>query len=90
MEIGNLEDLWGKGLDEPLVAIENIVITKDNISLLSPDRTPTLKFELPNGISFIKFGSNKDEYEELKKHEKIVINVVGKCATNLYGGHANA
>ena len=90
MEIGNLEDLWGKGLDEPLVAIENITITKDNISLLSPDRMPTLKFELPNGISFIKFGASAEEYEELKSHERMIINVVGKCATNLYRGHANA
>ena len=90
MEIGNLEDLWGKGLDEPLVAIENIAITKNDISLLSPDRTPTLKIELPTGISFIKFGATAEEYEELKSHERMVINVVGKCATNLYGGRANA
>lgn len=88
MDIGNLEDLWGKGLDEPLIAVENITVKRDNISLLSPDRTPTLKIELPNGISLIKFGITVDEYEDLKKPEKIIINVVGKCATNLYGGRA--
>jgi fructose-bisphosphate aldolase class II len=36
MEIGNLEDLWGKGLDEPLVAIENIAITKKVCELAHP------------------------------------------------------
>ena len=88
LEIGNLADLWGKGLDEPYVALENVPFTKDDIQLLSPDRRPTLKLTHPNGIEFVKFGIDPAVYEELKKHSRISMNIVGRCSVNMFGGAA--
>ena len=58
VEIAELKSLWGQGVDEPLVAIEHINIHKDNIVLMSPDKSPTLKITLSNGTSLIKFKSS--------------------------------
>lgn len=62
LEIANLNHLWGTGIEEPYIAIENIKIT-DNIILMSPDKNPTMKILLPNGITAIKFKSSAEEVE---------------------------
>lgn len=65
LKIGELSNIWGQGLKEPYIAIENIKITKDNLVLMSPDKKPTLKIILPNGLTLIKFKSSQEEYELL-------------------------
>ena len=87
VEIAELKSLWGQGVDEPLVAIEHINIHKDNVTLMSPDKSPTLKITLPNGTSLIKFKSSQEEYEKLNSETGcITINVVGKCERNIWNG----
>lgn len=87
IEIANLKNYWGQGISEALIAIENINIHKDNIVLMSPDKSPTLKITLPNGVSLIKFKSSKEEYESLKTDGCITINAVGHCEKNEWNGH---
>ena len=43
IDIADLEDLWGKDMDEPFVAIEGLKVSKDMVTLMSPDKKPTLK-----------------------------------------------
>ena len=87
IEIAELKSLWGTGVDEPFVAIEQIQVHKDNITLMSPDRNPTLKIMLPNGTSLIKFRSSNEEYERLYSELGCVtINVVGRCERNIWNG----
>ena len=87
VEIAELKSLWGQGVDEPLVAIEHINIHKGNVTLMSPDKSPTLKITLPNGTSLIKFKSSQEEYEKLNSETGcITINVVGKCERNIWNG----
>ena len=89
--IASLEDLWGKDMDESLVAIENLKITKDMITLMSPDKKPTLKISLPDKISLIKFNSNQEEYENLLSDTgSININIIGKCSKNEWMGNISA
>ena len=79
--------MWGQGVEEPYIAIENIKITPDNIKLMSEDKNPTLKIELPSGASLIKFKSNKEEFEMLKPEEGYKsINIVGRCEINIWNG----
>ena len=88
LEIGKYETIWGQEVDEPLIAIENLQITKDNLSLLSRDRNPTLKITLNNGISLIRFKSSEQEYESLFSDLGCVtINVVGSCQINKWKGN---
>ena len=87
VEIAELKSLWGQGVEEPLVAIEHINIHNGNITLMSPDKSPTLKITLPNGTSLIKFKSSQEEYEKLHSETGcITINVVGKCERNIWNG----
>jgi single-stranded-DNA-specific exonuclease len=85
--IADLKSIWGQGLEEPLVAIEHINVTKEKVQLMSRDKSPTLKITLPNGMSLIKFGSSEAEYESLCSESGCVtINVVGTCGKNEWNG----
>lgn len=88
LDIASLDDLWGKEMDEALVAIKDLKVTKDMITLMSPDKKPTLKITLPNRVALIKFNSNEDEYENLLSEEGyIAINIVGRCNQNNWMGN---
>lgn len=86
LDIGIHTELWGKDIDEPYIAIENLKITKEMLTLMSPDKKPTLKITLPNKITIIKFNSSQEEYESLYSEMGYVsINLVGKCNANKFG-----
>ena len=88
--IAEYEYLWGQALSEPLIAIENIAVTKNNITLMSKDKNPTLKITLSNGISLIKFKSSQEEFDLLNSEIGCTrINVVGTCALNEWMGNVN-
>ena len=54
---------------------------------MAEDRSPTLRIDLPSGISLIKFKSNREEFEKLKPEEGYIsINIVGKCEANVWNG----
>ena len=87
IKIAEMKSLWGQGVEEPLVAIENIRVTSKNVSLMSKDKSPTLKITLPNGTSLIKFKSSQEEYEKFYSElGYITINVVGTCGRNEWNG----
>ena len=87
LDIARLDYLWGKDMDEPYIAIKNLKITKDMLTLMSPDKKPTLKITLPNKVSLIKFGSSQEEYEKLFSETGYVeIDIVGRCNKNEWNG----
>lgn len=87
VEIAELKSLWGQGVDEPFIAVEHINVYAGNVTLMSPDKSPTLKITLPNGTSLIKFKSSQEEYEKLHSEVGcITINIVGKCERNIWNG----
>ena len=55
LNIAALNDLWGKNMDEPLVAVENLKVSSDMLTLMSPDKRPTLKITLPNKVALINY-----------------------------------
>lgn len=88
LELAGYEEIWGRGVEEPLVAIENIIIKKDDVMLMSADRNPTLKIRLSDNCYAIKFRSSKEEYESLCSELGCVnINIVGKCKRNIWNGN---
>lgn len=87
IEIAELKSIWGQGIDEPYVALENIKVSKDNVVLMSPDKNPTLKITLPNGTSLIKFKSSQAEVDQFKSDLGCVtITVIGRCERNMWNG----
>lgn len=88
IDIASHDELWGKDMDEPMIAISNVRITKDMVTLMSPDKSPTLKIFLPNNISLIKFNSSQDEYEKFISEEGwIKVDFIGRCNANKYRDH---
>lgn len=91
LNIANLNHLWGTNIEEPYIAIENIKVS-NNVTLMSPDKNPTMKITLPNGISLIKFKSSAEEVNKLKSDNGLTnkITVVGRCASNTWNSITTA
>lgn len=88
VEIAELKSLWGQGIKEPYIALENIRVTKDNITLMSPDKSPTIKITLPNGTEIVKFKSSEEEFKNLYSElGYIEITVIGRCEKNEWYGN---
>ena len=86
LDIGSLNWVWGQGIPEPQVAIEKIQIHPNNFTLMSPDKSPTIKIQLP-GLSLIKFKSSQEEYEKLYSEGTTTINIIGTCNINEWNGN---
>lgn len=87
LDIGFLHSIWGQGIPEPQIAIENIQIHSKDLKLMSPDKSPTIKIQLDNNLSLIKFKASQEEFESLKADGITIINIVGTCNLNEWGGN---
>ena len=80
--------LWGTGLDAPLVAVEGVTVSTDEIAIMGKDKNSISFFA--DGVKYCKFKlSQDDELLELANEasgEEIKLNVVGECSINDYGG----
>lgn len=93
LDIAALDELWGQGLPQPLIALGGLHVPPGAITLMSRDKKPTLKFSLSNGVSLIKFNSSEEEYEKLisvPDTGSIVLDIIGKCAINQWNGSITA
>lgn len=78
---------WGQGLPEPYIAICDIPL--ESVQLLSPDKHPTLKIHLSNGVDIMKFKSSYEEYEYFIK-PNMYLTAVCRCAKNEWAGRVTA
>ena len=81
LKLADLGHIWGQGVEEPLIAITDIKVDRNNLNLFGS----TLKIALPSdeGVSLVKFRSSNEEYESLYSELGCVtINVVGRCSRN--------
>lgn len=83
--IGSYDYVWGNKLDEPIFAIEDIVINSNDIELKGKSKN-TIKFNYKD-IEFIKFKASEDEYEEIIKNEINKFTLVGRFKVNEYCGN---
>ena len=89
LDIAELKSVWGQEVEEPQIVLENISITQSNLKLMGKNSSATLKVELPNGVSLIKFRSSEEEYEKLlpqSSYGSVNINVLGTCKINEWNG----
>ena len=88
LTIANLKALWGKDMNEAIVAIENLKITKNMITIYRKSGN-TLKISLPNNISIMKFFATDEECYELENFEGeyLALNIVGTCNQNEWNGN---
>lgn len=86
LSLGDMKNLWGQNMEEPLLAVEHIQVTRDMVTLMSRDKNPTLKIQLSNGVACIKFKSNEDELASLLAPNSgcVTINLVARPEVNKY------
>ena len=86
--ISNLKEIWGKDMEEALIAIKDIKISKDMITVYRKT-TNTLKITLPNKISLMKFNATDEECDRLQNQTGayIQLEIVGKCNINEWMGN---
>ena len=92
LEIGSSSELWGQDVTEPYIVIENISVTPSMVSIYEK-RDDTLKLQLSNNISAMKFKISKEEKELFKTipaSGSITITIVGQCRINVYNGTTSA
>lgn len=85
--IGTYGNIWGNKVDEPIFAIDDITIASTDISLMGKSKT-TIKF-LFNGIEFIKFKSNEEEYNKITVNEHNKFTIIGRFKVNEYNGNVS-
>ena len=87
LSIGGLEDLWGTGMPESLVAIKNINVSAGMV-VVYHKKDNTLKITLPNGISLILFKAPDDLCDMLQNDNPgyYTFDIVGKCRINEWNG----
>ena len=86
--IAELDWVWGQGVSEPLIAIENLPVTAGNLDFYKGTTIKITPRDLDgSGLSLILFGANEDIYNELYSSFGVVyINVIGTCSISAYGG----
>lgn len=88
LAIAELNGMWGKDFEESHIAIEDLTVTSDMLVLMSPDKNPTLKISLSNGVEIIKFNSSEEEYTKLNKPMGFIkLNLIGTCDKNEWNGN---
>lgn len=86
-DIAEMSDIWGKDMDEALVAIQGIQITKDMLSMM---KSNTVKISLPN-VNIIKFRMSDEEYEKLYSEQGYIeIDAICRCNINEWNGIKSA
>lgn len=87
LEIANLEDLWGKDMDEPYIAIKNLKITPDMVTIYDK-RGYTLKVKTQSGVDLLKFRASEEDCETFQTNNNgyIEMNIIGRCSRNEWNG----
>lgn len=90
-EIGELADLWGNGVDEPLFVVKGIKMDSKNIRLAGKNNT--IMFS-KNDFNFVKFFTNMATWEEMTMandfddgSKSIILDVVCKFKINEWQGN---
>lgn len=88
LDIAEMSDYWGSELDEALVAITGLKVTKDMVDIYRK-KVNTLKIMLKNGVTIIKFGADEELCEKLtdKNSGFVELDIVGKCNANEWNGN---
>ena len=88
LSIADMEDLWGKDMDQPLICIEHLKVSADMVTVYQK-KDNTLKITLPNGISLMKFKATEEECYKLQNQGfgYAELNIIGKANRNEWMGH---
>lgn len=81
-DIGRYEELWGQGLSQPMVALENIAIKESDLSLMGKG---TFKIAINNNVSCIKF-NGASMYDDFSNYSPMNVTLICTCHLNEWQG----
>lgn len=85
--IASYNDMWGQELDEPLIAIKNVPIKTETLSILGSNQK-TIRINLDGKkTSLIKFNASDELKDKLNPNGGVLYaTIIGKCDLNHYMG----
>lgn len=83
-DLDQYRNLWGQQLDEPLIYVKDINITKDDIRIMGKN-ADTVRIE-KFGIAYMKFHA-KDFIQELAQYNDIKLEIIGRANVNEWMGN---
>lgn len=88
LTIAEMDDLWGKDVQEPLICIKGIKVSSDMVTVYQK-KDNTLKISLPNGISLMKFKATDEECYKLQNQSfgYMELDIIGKANKNEWMGN---
>ena len=88
LAIADMEDLWGKDIQEPLLCIKNVNVSSDMVTVYQK-KDNTLKITLSNGISLMKFKATDEECDKLQNQGfgYMELNIIGRANKNEWIGN---
>lgn len=88
LTIADMEDLWGKDVQEPLLCIKNVNVSSDMVTIYQK-KDNTLKITLSNGISLMKFKATDEECDKLQNQGfgYTQLNIIGRANKNEWMGN---
>ena len=90
LDIAYLNELWGKDMDEPYIALTNLRVKKEMVTVYAK-KDLTLKITLPNRTSIIMFKAPEDLCYKLQNENPgyYTMNIVARCSANEYNGYVS-
>lgn len=87
LDIANMSDYWGSEVEEALVAVTGLKVTKEMVDVYRKS-TNTIKISLSNGVSIMKFNADEELCSKLTDGNTgfIELDIVGKCNQNEWNG----
>jgi hypothetical protein len=88
LDIASMDDFWGKDLSESIVAIENLTIVPEMVTIYNKSSI-TIKIQLNNNVTLMLFNATEKDCDKLQTNNTgyVKINCVGKCHLNEWNGN---
>ena len=84
-DICNLKYIYSTNIQEPLIYIENVKVSTQNIKLMGETKN-TIKIETDE-VDFIRFKSNEKMYSNMVDwKDEVTLNIIGRASINEYNG----
>lgn len=87
-ELDKAMDVWGKDIEEPMLAIEKLEVERRNIKVIGKNEN-VIKFS-SNGIEYIKFKADDEDKDNLingKSDDLVELEVIGRASINEWRGN---
>jgi single-stranded-DNA-specific exonuclease len=81
LDIGSMNDYWGKDLDRSYIAIKDLTVTSEMTTIYAKS-TNTLKIHLSSGVDLMLFDAPDELCELVQGDRCVTLDIVGRCSIN--------